>query len=184
MLRYFYCIFTLTITFLLCYKQNKSTLFRGLWGLQCSIDPQLPFYMSLACLLFCKKLMCPYFFCIILWVNTYSPLCNKSIHTGYNNLNKTTYIQTQHSDINWFGMPCLNFPLIPLLTMNWKKYTMVNTYSSSHLKTQSFTKNANNFLQDKTNNKIQCLYFDIADFNKIVATHIDSFSLLHLNIFS
>ena len=49
---------------------------------------------------------------------------------------------------------------------------------------QNFTKNANNFLQDKTNNKIHCLYYDIADFNKMVATHSNSFSLLHLNIMS
>ena len=131
MLRYFYCIFTLTIAFLSCYKQNKSTLFRGLWGLQCSIDPQLPFYMSLACLfLFCKKLMCPYFFCIILWVNTYSPLCNKLIHTGYNNLNKTTYIQIQHSDINWFCMPCLKNEL-PFNTLTGHELEKV--YNGKHI---------------------------------------------------
>ena len=41
LLRYFYHIFTLTIAFLPCFKQNKSTLLGGIWGLKCSIDPQL-----------------------------------------------------------------------------------------------------------------------------------------------
>ena len=69
--------------------------------------------------------------------------------------------------------------------MNWKMYTTVNTYSLSHLKTQKkFTKNANDFLQDEVNNKIHCLYYDITDFNRMVATHVNSFSLLYLIIFS
>ena len=36
-----------------------------LGGQQRSPDFQLPFYMPLACFSFCKKPMCPYFFCTI-----------------------------------------------------------------------------------------------------------------------
>ena len=49
--------------------------------------------------------------------------------------------------------------------------------------TQSFTENANNFLQDEANNKINRLYYDTADFNVMVMI-INSFSFLHLNISS
>ena len=66
--------------------------------------------------------------------------------------------------------------------MNWKKF-----YNSKHIlpittkSTQNFTKNANGILKDETNNKIHCLYYDTADFNKMVATYVNSLSLLHLD---
>ena len=48
---------------------------------------------------------------------------------------------------------------------------------------KNFTKNVSDFLKDEKNN-INCLCCDIAGFNKMVATHDRSFSLLHLNISS
>lgn len=49
---------------------------------------------------------------------------------------------------------------------------------------QSFTTNANDFPQDEKNKKIHCLYQNVADFSNMVVTHVNSFSLLHLKIFS
>ena len=111
-----------------------------------------------------------------------SDLCNKWIHIDCNNLNKTNYIQIQHSDTNWFCMPCLKNE-VPFNTLT--DHELEKVYNGKHIlpitskTTQSFTKNANNFLQDETNN-IHCLYYDIADFNKMVLTHVNSFSLLYL----
>ena len=112
-------------------------------------------------------------------------LSKKWIHIDCNNLNKTTYIYIQHSDTNWFCIPCL------------KKEIYFNTLTDQELEkvyidkhmlyfiskhTQKFTKNANDFLQDETNSKINGLSYYIVDFNKMVATHENSFLLLHLNI--
>ena len=84
-------------------------------------------------------------------------------------------------------MPCLqNEVLLNTITDN----ELEKVYNGKHIlpitskNTQSFTKNANVFVQDETNDKIHCLYSDIADFNKMVATHVNSFSLLHLSISS
>ena len=57
-------------------------------------------------------------------------LCNKWIHIGCNNINKTIYIQIQHSDKSWFCMPCLKkeVPFNTLTDHELKKYTMANTY--------------------------------------------------------
>ena len=59
-------------------------------------------------------------------------LCNKWIHIGCSNLNKSAYIQIQHSDANWFCMPCLKNE-VPSNTITdhelEKVNTMVNTYS-------------------------------------------------------
>ena len=64
-----------------------------------------------------------------------------------------------------FFIPCLKKShLIHLLTKNRKTIHMANTYSPSHLK------------------RINYLYFEKTDFNKMIATHDSSFSLLHLNI--
>ena len=85
-------------------------------------------------------------------------LCNKWIHIGCSNLNKSAYIQIQHSDANWFCMPCLKNE-VPSNTIT--DHELEKVYNGKHIlpkKTQSFTKNANNFLQDETNKKIQCLY--------------------------
>ena len=114
-------------------------------------------------------------------------LCNKWIHIGCNNLNKSTYIQIQHSDTSWFCMPCLENE-VPFNTLT--DHELEKVYNGKYIlpitlkTTQSLTKNANNFLQDETNNTIHCLYYDIAYFNKMVTTHVNSFSLLHLNISS
>ena len=84
-------------------------------------------------------------------------------------------------------MPCLKNE-VPSNTL--VDHELEKVFSGKHMlpitfkSTQDFTKNANDFLQDETNNKIHCLYYDIADFNKMVATHINNFSLLHLNISS
>ena len=85
MLRYLYRIFTLMIAFLLCFKQNKSTFFGGPWGLQCSIDPQLSFYMSLACLfLILQKTDVPIFF-LYYPLSTYTNWKNQpGPNTGFN----------------------------------------------------------------------------------------------------
>ena len=85
-------------------------------------------------------------------------LCNKWIHIGCSNLNKSAYIQIQHSDANWFCMPCLKNE-VPSNTIT--DHELEKVYNGKHIlpkKTQSFTKNANNFLQDETKKKIQCLY--------------------------
>ena len=71
LLRYFYCIFTLTNAVLPSFKGKKSKFFRGfvLWpplgggGLQCSPDLALPLYNPLAHLFFVlKKVDAPKFF--------------------------------------------------------------------------------------------------------------------------
>ena len=114
-------------------------------------------------------------------------LCNKWIHIGCNNLNKTNYIQIQHSDTNWFCMPCLKNE-VPFNTLT--DHELEKVYNGKHIlpftskNTKSLTKNTHDFLQDKTNNKIHCLYCDVANFNKMVVIHVNSFSVLHLNIFS
>lgn len=66
----------------------------------------------------------------------YCNLCNKQIDIGYSNLTKTTYIQIQHSDTNWFDMLGLKKEVHfnTITDMNCKKYTLSNTYSPSHLK--------------------------------------------------
>ena len=117
----------------------------------------------------------------------YCDLCNKWIHIDSNNLNKTSYIQIQHSDATWFCMPCLKNE-VPFNTLT--NHELEKVYNGKHIlsitskNTQSFTKNANNFLQGETNNIIHCLYCDIADSNKMVTTYVKSFSLLHLNVSS
>ena len=114
-------------------------------------------------------------------------LCNKWIHIGSNNLNKTSYIQIQHSDTTWFCMPCLKNE-VPFNTLT--NHELEKVYNGKHIlsitskNTQNFTKNLNSFLQDETNNKIHSLYYDIADFNKMVTTYVKIFSLLHLNVSS
>ena len=114
-------------------------------------------------------------------------LLNKWIHTGCNNLKKTTYIQIQHGDSNWFWVPCLekeaHFNTLTDHELE-KVYNGKNMLPFISKSMQSFTKKANNFLQHETNNMIHCLHYDIPDFNKMVATCTKSFSLLHLNISS
>ena len=47
-----------------------------------------------------------------------------------------------------------------------------------HRDVKEVTKNGNSFLRDETKNKIHCLYYVIVDLNRMVATHVDSFSYL------
>ena len=114
-------------------------------------------------------------------------LFNKWIHIGCNSLNKTTYIQIQHIDTNWFCVPCLKNE-VPFNTLT--DHELEKVCNGKHIipitskTTQSFTRNTNNFLKDETSCNIHCLYHDIADFNKMVATPVNNLSLLHLNISS
>ena len=76
-------------------------------------------------------------------------LCNKWIHISCNNLNKTTYIQIQHSDTNWSCMPCLkNEVFFSTLTDHEleKVYNGKDILPSTSKSTQTFTKNASDFL--------------------------------------
>ena len=63
-------------------------------------------------------------------------LCHKWIHRGCNNINKTIYIQIQHSDTNWFHMSCLK-TVVPFNTLTDHElkqvYLMAKTYSPSLL---------------------------------------------------
>ena len=87
--------------------------------------------------------------------------------------------------MNRLSMPYLNKE-VPFNTHTGHKLEKV--YNGKHVlpftskNTQSFTKNANDFLKDETNNNSHCLNYDIPDFNKMIATHFTSFSLLNLKI--
>ena len=64
-----------------------------------------------------------------------------------------------------------------------KVYNGKYVFPSTSKNTQ-FYKKSKQFSKIQANNKIQCLYYEIADFNKMVEAHANSFSLLHLNISS
>ena len=75
-------------------------------------------------------------------------LCNKWIHIGCNNLNKSTYIQIQHSDTSWFCMPCLENE-VPFNTLT--DHELEKVYNGKYIlpitlkTTQSLTKKCKQF---------------------------------------
>ena len=51
-------------------------------------------------------------------------------------------------------------------------------------KNQGFTENVNGFLQEQSKNLINCQYYNISEFNNMIANHEEKFPLFHLNISS
>ena len=51
-------------------------------------------------------------------------------------------------------------------------------------KKQSFTENVNEFLQEQSQNLLNCQQYNISEFNNIIVNHKEKFSLFRLNISS
>ena len=56
--------------------------------------------------------------------------------------------------------------------------------SLSLTKNQSFTENVNEFLQEQSKSLVNCQYYNIYEFNKMIVNHKEKFSLFQLNISS
>ena len=95
------------------------------------------------------------------WLNSLVEYVKKQLTINIKPIAAARFNTVEHL----FFIPCLKKShLIHLLIKNRKTIHMANTYSPSHLK------------------RINYLYFEKTDFNKMIATHDSSFSLLHLNI--